>query len=130
MRFAKLVFLVAGIYGILVIAPQFFLEKALVQAGGPITHPEYFYGFLAVTLPWQVLFLVISRDPVRMRPAMWVAVLEKVGFPIAAYALYAQGRVAAAAVGFATVDLVLAVLFTIAYLRTPPTRVTLGANAS
>jgi hypothetical protein len=119
MRFAKLVFLVAGIYGIIVIAPQLFLEDAIVRATGPITHPEYFYGFLVVCLPWQVLFLVISRDPVRMRPAMWVAVLEKVGFPIAALALYARGRVAAPVVGFASIDLLLAVLFAIAYLRTP-----------
>lgn len=119
MRFAKLVFLVAGIYGIIVIAPQLFLEDAIVRATGPITHPEYFYGFLVVCLPWQVLFLVISRDPVRMRPAMWVAVLEKVGFPIAVFALYARGRVAAPVVGFASIDVLLAVLFTIAYLRTP-----------
>ena len=119
MRFAKIVFLIAGIYGIIVIAPQLFLEKAIVQAAGPITHPEYFYAFLTVCLPWQVLFLVIARDPVRMRPAMWVAVLEKVGFPIAAFALFASGRVAAPIVAFASIDLVLALLFTIAYLRTP-----------
>jgi uncharacterized membrane protein len=118
-RFAKVVFLIAGIYGIIVIAPQLFLENAIVRATGPITHPEHFYGFLTVTLPWQVLFLIISRDPVRMRPAMWVAVLEKVGFPIAAFALYAQGRVAPPVLAFACIDLVLAVLFTIAFVRTP-----------
>jgi hypothetical protein len=128
MRFAKLVFLIAGIYGIIVIAPQLFLEKAIVQATGPISHPEYFYGFLLVCLPWQVLFLVISRDPVRMRPAMWVAVLEKIGFPIAAYTLYAQGRVAATVVGFASIDVLLAVLFTIAYLRTGDRAVASGST--
>lgn len=119
-RFARLVFLIAGIYGVIVIAPQLFMEKLIAQSTGPISHPEYFYGFLTVTLPWQILFLVISRDPVRFRPAMWVAVLEKLGFPIAAFVLYASGRIPGTVVGFACIDLVLAVLFTMSYVRTRP----------
>lgn len=128
-RFARLAFLIAGIYGIIVIAPQFFMEKLIAQSTGPISHPEYFYGFLTVTLPWQILFLVISRDPVRFRPVMWVAVLEKLGFPIAAYVLYATGRVPGAVVGFASMDLILAVLFVTSYVRTRPAEAARFADA-
>jgi hypothetical protein len=119
MRFARIVFLIAGIYGMIVMAPQYFLESTIARQTGPITHPEYFYGFLGLCIAWQVLFLAIARDPVRLRPAMPVAMLEKVSFPLPVFVLYAQGRVNAQVAGFASVDVLLLVLFTIAYLRTP-----------
>jgi hypothetical protein len=50
---------------------------------------------------------------------MLVAVLEKLIFVVPMYLLYARGRVNGQVVGFASVDLLWAVLFTIAYLRTP-----------
>src|SRR5262245_26733618 len=69
MKFAKVVFLVAGIYGLLVLVPQFFLEARIGRdTPPPITHPEFFYGFICVAVAWQVLFLVLSKDPVRYRP--------------------------------------------------------------
>ena len=68
MNFAKWVFLLAGIYGLLVVTPQFFLEQRVNRDYPPaITHPEYFYGFAGVALAWQVAFLIISRDPARYR---------------------------------------------------------------
>ncbi len=49
--FAKRVFLVAGVYGLAVLFPQYFMEG---QTGRdfppPINHPEYFYGFIGVAL--------------------------------------------------------------------------------
>ena len=94
MRFAKWVFLLAGISGIVVVAPLYFLEE---QVGRdyppPINHPEFFYGFAGVTLAWQFMFLVIASDPVRFRLAMLPAVLEKAGFVVAICVLYAMGRV-------------------------------------
>jgi hypothetical protein len=121
MRFARLVFLISGIYGIIVIAPQYLMEDMIARASTPITHPEHFYGFLGLCVTWQILFLVIAREPVRFRPAMLVAVLEKLIFVVPMYLLYARGRVNGQVVGFASVDLLWAVLFTIAYLRTPTT---------
>lgn len=54
MKFAKLVFLVAGIYGLIVVLPQYFLEsKVGVDSPPPITHPEFYYGFIGVTAAWQ-----------------------------------------------------------------------------
>ncbi|CAG0932927.1 hypothetical protein PLCT1_02217 [Planctomycetaceae bacterium] len=85
----------------------------------PITHPEHFYGFIGVALSWQVLFVVIARDPVRYRPVMPVAVLEKLGFGIAAVVLFAQGRLHAAVLGAGIIDLVLAALFLAAFRLTP-----------
>ena len=61
MRFAKIVFLIAGIYGFLDLTPLYniyTMENAIGQRTPPaITHPEYFYGFLGVSLAWQFLFL-------------------------------------------------------------------------
>ena len=119
MKFARVVFLVAGVYGLIVVAPQYFLEAKIGRdTPPPITHPEFFYGFVGVTVAWQILFLVLSRDPVRYRPMMLVGIIEKIGFPIAITVLYAQNRVPSTIVLFATIDLILAVLFLISYLKT------------
>ena len=87
----------------------------------PITHPEHFYGFIGVTVAWQLMFLVISRDPVRYRAAMFPAIVEKVTFVVAVALLYAKGRVAMPIVFFSAVDFVLGILFTISLRRTPKT---------
>lgn len=120
MRFAKWVFLLAGVSGVLLIVPPYFLEaKTGEDCPPPMTHPEYYYGFFGVTLAWQVMFLVIASDPVRFRRAMPPAMLEKVGFAVAIPILYALGRVAPMWIGFASMDAAWLVLFLIAYLRTP-----------
>jgi hypothetical protein len=118
MAFARRVFTVAGIYGIVVLLPQYFLEDRIGRDNPPpITHAENFYGFIGTALAWQVLFLIIARDPVRYRPAMLPAVLEKLAFSGAAIVLFAQGRLAESVLGFGLVDLAFAVLFTISYVR-------------
>ena len=118
--FARRVFLVAGVYGLIALLPQYFLEERLNRDyPPPITHPEHFYGFIGVAVAWQLAFLVIARDPSRFRPLMLPAVVEKLTFGIAAIVLFLQARVAAPVLAFACVDLVLATLFTISYLRTP-----------
>jgi hypothetical protein len=120
MKFAKTVFLVAGIYGLIVLVPQFFLERKIgVDTPPSITHPEFFYGFVCVAVAWQVLFLILSRDPIRYRPMMIPAMLEKIGFPIAVVLLYLQGRVAPQIFIPASLDLILLFLFIAAYRKTP-----------
>lgn len=45
--FARRVFLVAGIWGLLIMVPQYVLEDRIGRlTPPPITHPEYFYGFV------------------------------------------------------------------------------------
>lgn len=119
MRFAQRVFLLAGIYGILVLAPQYFLEARVGRDfPPPITHPENYYGFIGVALAWQVLFLIISRDPMRYRLAMIPSALEKFTFGGATIVLHVQGRVSATVVAFGLVDSLLGVLFLVAFGRT------------
>ena len=119
MRFAKVVFTAAGVYGLLVLAPQYFLEERYGRDfPPPVNHPEHYYGFIGLALVWQLAFLLIARDPSRYRPMMIVAVLEKLSFGVPAFILFAAGRVAPLVLAPASVDLVLAVLFAAAYLKT------------
>ena len=120
MTFARRVFLVAAVYGVLALVPQYFLEARIGRDfPPPITHPEHFYGFVGVALAWQVLFFVVARDPARLRPVMPVAVLEKVAFGGAAVVLFLAGRLHPLMLGAGLIDLVLAALFLAAWLRTP-----------
>ncbi len=122
MTFARWVFRIAGIYGILAIAPMYFLEERMGRDMPPaINHPEFFYGFAGVTLAWQFAFLVISLDPVRYRLLMIPAMIEKFSFVIAACALLWQARIPLPMFGGAMIDLVLGVLFATAYAATAPT---------
>jgi hypothetical protein len=119
MRFAKRVFFIAAIYGVLVLTPQYFMESRVGRDFPPaVTHPEFYYGFIGVALAWQLLFFIIARDPVRYRPAMGPAIFEKLSFGIAGIVLYAQGRLAVPMFGGALLDIVFAILFFIAYRRT------------
>ena len=120
MRFAKIVFTVAGVYGLLVLVPQYFLEgKYGRDFPPPVEHPEHYYGFVGLAVVWQLLFLLLARDPVRYRPVMIVAVLEKLSFGLAVPVLHLAGRVAPLMLVPACVDLVLGALFVAAYLKTP-----------
>src|SRR5215218_3250328 len=114
MKFAKRVFLVAGIYGLIVLLPWYFMENKTGRDFPPaITHPEYFYGFVGVAIAWQVAFLIIATDPVRYRALMIPAILEKASFGIATLVLFGLGRVNGQMAGASAIDLVLGVLFAI-----------------
>jgi hypothetical protein len=120
MTFAKRVFFIAAILGVIVLAPQYFMEAKIGRDfPPPITHPEHFYGFVGVALAWQILFFIIARDPVRYRGAMIPAVLEKIGFGAAAVVLYAQGRGAVPILVAGILDLIFAALFWVAWRNTP-----------
>jgi len=120
MKFAKYLFYVAGVWGILVITPLFFIfDKIGQQDPPPVTHPLFYYGFAGVALAWQFVFLVIGSDPVRFRPLMLVSILEKLGYLLPAMVLYLQHRVHPADLFISFGDALLAVLFFIAYLKTP-----------
>ncbi len=73
-------------------APLYFIETRLgTDYPPPITHPEFFYATIGVALAWQVAFLFISVDPIRLRPIMLTGVLEKLGYGVPAVILYFQG---------------------------------------
>ncbi|HET9447297.1 MAG TPA: hypothetical protein VFO35_13610 [Steroidobacteraceae bacterium] len=120
MKLARWTFGIAGVYGILVIAPLYFAEGQIARNDPPpITHPEFFYGFVGVTLAWQLVFLAIARDPVRLRPLMLVSVLEKLAYGVPAIVLFMQQRVKAMTLAFGCIDLVLGALFVLAFFFTP-----------
>ncbi len=119
-RFARRAYTAAAIYGILALAPQYFLEQQVNRDFPPaITHPEYFYGFVGLALVWQFAFLLIARDPVRYRPLMPITWLEKLSFGGAAVVLMLLGRIPTPVFALGLVDLALGALFVAAWLRTP-----------
>ena len=120
MKFAKWLFYIAGIWGILAITPLYFIFNQIAEKDPPpVTHPLFYYGFAGVALAWQIVFLVIGSNPVRFRPLMLAGILEKLGYFIPAVVLYEQHRVKVFDVGLSCGDALLAVLFLIAYLKTP-----------
>lgn len=123
MKFAARTFTIAGIYGLLLLTPYYFMEGMISREMPPaITHPEFFYGFVGCALAWQLAFLVIGRDPLRYRPLMIPAVVEKLSFGGAGIVLYLQQRIDVSVLVFAGIDLLLGLLFSAAFLRCRPER--------
>jgi hypothetical protein len=121
MRFAKIVFWIAGIWGVLVISPLYFMFNLIGRTDPPpITHPGFFYGFVGAALAWQIAFFVIATDPLRYRALMIPSMLEKFSYSIAVFLLVGQGRMHSSDLIFGVVDFLLGVLFVIAYLKTTP----------
>src|SRR5215510_2757127 len=59
-RFAKVVFIGAGIWGLVVLTPLYWLVDITGRGyGAPMEYPQFFYGFMSVALAWQMAFLVI-----------------------------------------------------------------------
>jgi hypothetical protein len=119
-RIARLTFLLAGIYGLIVLIPFYFLEAWIAGATpGGLSHAEYYYGFLGAASVMQLVYLTISSDPVRFRPLMPLCALAKTAFFLPVLILWAQGRIPAAALEFASIDALLAAAFIHAWRVTP-----------
>jgi hypothetical protein len=119
MRFAKYTFIGAGIWGLAVLLPFY----ALVDVTGrqyalPADYPQFFWGFFAVAIAWQVAFVIIGSDPARFRPLMIPAIIEKLGFVATLVALFAAGRLSFLDLQPALPDFVLSVLFLVAFALT------------
>jgi len=119
MRFAKIVFIAAGVWGIIVVTPLYFLlDVTGRQYAAPAAYPQFFYGFLSVTLAWQLAFLVIGSNPVRFRPLMIPSIVEKLGYVVTVAVLHGQARISAADAVAAVPDLLLGLLFIAAFAKT------------
>ena len=106
MTFSRRVFAGAGIWGLLIVLPLYFLfDRIGQQYPPPITHPEFFYGFVGVTVAWQLAFLAIASDPSRLRPLMLPSVVEKLGYVITLVVLYAQSRLTLSQLAIGVPDL-------------------------
>ena len=119
MKLAKWIFLIAGIFGLLVTAPMALAEKAIEQIMPPaVNHPEFFYGFVSLNACWQVLYLFLSTDPIRYRAMMVPSFLAKASGVIALTWLYLQKRISNQWTVTVIVDGIWAILFLVAFWAT------------
>jgi hypothetical protein len=130
MKFARIVFTVAGIWGIVVLTPFYWLVDVTGRRyAPPAEYPHFFYGFVSVAMAWQIAFLVIGSNPRRFRPLMIPSVLEKLSHVMTLIALYGQARISATDFQAAGPDLVLGILFIVAFVKTRMLEVGLRAGA-
>ena len=119
MKFARYSFAAAGTIGILVLVPMYFLlEKTGIDNPPPVTHPEFYYGFVGVALAFQLVFLTIATDPIKYRPLMLASIIEKLAFVLPMTYLLATGQVSGSIVGGAALDLLWTILFVVSYFKT------------
>jgi hypothetical protein len=120
MKFAKIAFWIAGIWGVLILTPLYFMFDLIGrQDPPPITHPAFFYGFIGAGLAWQSAFILIATNPSRYRPVMIPSVFEKFSYGIAVVILVIEQRMRSSDLVFGGVDVLLGILFVIAYFQTP-----------
>jgi hypothetical protein len=119
-KFAKVVFYIAAIWGFLAITPLYFLFDLIGQKDPPpITHPAFYYGFVGLALAWQFAFLIIATNPVRYRPLMLPSIFEKFSYAVAVVVLVSQHRMRSTDLVFAATDGLLGTLFIAAWFLTP-----------
>jgi hypothetical protein len=119
LRHARWIFVAAGSYGVLALAPGFLFKEEFVVATPPvITHPEFYYGFCGAAMVWQIAFLLVATDPIRFRPLVALSILEKLSFFGTCLVLFLTGRQTPGAplLGGA-IDGLWMILFAIAWVR-------------
>ena len=118
MKFARIVFIGAGIWGLIVLTPLYWLVDITGRHyAPPADYPHFFYGFFGVALAWQLAFLVIGSNPARFRPFMVPAMIEKFGYVATLIVLYARGRIPLLDAQAAFPDGLLGILFILAFLK-------------
>lgn len=71
-----------------------------------------------MTLAWQIAFLIVASDPLRYRPIMIAAIVEKFGYVAALVLLAINHRVEGLPLAFfGGIDLAWGIVFLICYLR-------------
>lgn len=119
MKFAKVVFTVAGLWGIVDLLPLYFIFDFVGRKYPPaINHPEFYYGFAGVTLAWQFVFLIIGKNPYRYRIMMLPSILEKASYILALLVLLVEHRLSVSQALPSTLDLIFGVLFIFSSIKT------------
>jgi hypothetical protein len=119
MRFAKVVFIAGGVWGIAALAPLYWLvDISGRRYAAPTDYPQFFWGFMSVALAWQCAFILIGSNPVRFRPLMVPAIVEKFGFIATLAVLLGRGRIPAADAAAAIPDAAVGLLFIVAFAAT------------
>ncbi len=121
MKFARIVFLVAALYGMFVTLPLFFMEdKFNIEYPPVITHPEYYYSFAGIVMVCQFLFLAVAIYPSGLRAFMLFGVFEKLSLLPAFIILFPQGRFPTHWILLFIIDLTLGILFLASYFASRP----------
>jgi len=119
MKFAKLVFWGASAFGVLALAPLYFMFDLVGRMDPPpITHPQFYFGFVGVALVWQFVYFTIATDPTRFRPMIILSALAKGSYVGALLVLYLQGRISPVQAATGVPDALLGGLFVAAFLKT------------
>jgi hypothetical protein len=119
MKFARFVFIAAGVWGIAVLTPFYWLIDVTGRRyAPPVEYPHFFYGFFSVAMAWQIAFLIIGSNPSRFRPFMIPGMLEKLSYVVTLAVLYSQSRISAIDTQAAIPDLLLCILFVVAFVKT------------
>jgi len=119
MRFARIVFIGAGVWGVVVLIPLYFLfDISGRQYAPPTDYPHFFYGFVSVAMAWQIAFLMIGSNPARFRALMIPSVIEKLGWVVTLAVLHGQARISTLDASAAVPDLLLGILFIAAFAKT------------
>ena len=117
MTFARWVYAISGIYGLVLLVPGLFLAHMVTP---PLNHPEFYFGFYGTAIAWQIGFLLIASNPIRWRAWMPVTFVEKIGFFAPGLWLYQTHQLPLGGPFYGSlIDGVWLVLFVIAWLRTP-----------
>ena len=104
---------------LVMLSPMYFLEGFLGQQFPPeINHPEIYYGFVGVTLAWQIGYLLIGLDPIRYRPFMLLGAFGKGSFVVSMALLVVQGRTPLSLALLVMPDALFVVLFLVAFRLT------------
>lgn len=110
MKFARWSFLLAALYGLTAIGLSIVMPTLTAATFSQFA----FAGAAGATQP---LYLLIATDPHRYRATIPVGIASKLSFATPAFILYAQGTAPPLLPAFAAIDLALAALFAINFVR-------------
>ena len=110
MRFARIVFAIAGALGLLAMVPMYLAEGSY-----------RYYGSLGGLVAWQIAFFVIASEPRRFRTMMIPATLEKLLWVATLVITYFRGQLTTPELLGSTIPHgILGALFVAAFFMTPP----------
>ncbi len=121
-RLARWIFILAAVYGFPVLGVFFFFNPNMIRFASR-QQPEIYYGFAAIGLAWQAVFLLIAFDPPRYRPLMLIAAIGEKFFFVAILVVLMLRHIARPHwIPPAVCDFILGLAFVVAYAITTPNK--------
>jgi len=122
MAYARRVFGIAAIHGVIVLMLRWTFDPAPPRAGAAVEPATLLPEFVPLLIAMSALFALVASEPMRYRALMLVGVVQKAGVGGATLWLHAQQRLPPSSLGASLVELGLACLFVVAYVRTASVR--------